>query len=116
MKYFKDSEFACPCCGANEMDKTFVERLDLARDIAGVPFVITSGFRCEKHNSEVGGKKDSAHLKGLAVDIKCATSHDRNRMIRAFALMGFKRFGIGKTFIHVDEDPDLPQEVTWLYA
>ena len=28
---------------------------------------------------------------------------------------GFKRIGIGSTFIHVDLDLDKPQNVFWLY-
>ena len=52
------------------MDKNFLQKLDRARDVAGVPFIITSAYRCEQHNKNVGGKPNSAHLRGYAVDIK----------------------------------------------
>jgi len=115
MKYFKVDEFKCPCCGKANMDKEFLEKIDKARELAGVPFVITSGYRCPKHNKEVGGKPDSAHTKGLAADIKCIRSRDRFKMIKALIDAGFTRFGIGKNFIHADIDSSKPQEVAWTY-
>lgn len=57
MRYFKPSEFACPHCGegADKMDTSLLQHLDAARHIAGVPFVITSAYRCDDHNRDVGG-------------------------------------------------------------
>lgn len=34
----------------------------------GVPIYITSGYRCQKLNKEVGGKSNSQHTKGMACD------------------------------------------------
>jgi hypothetical protein len=36
-------------------------------------------------------------------------------MVCLFCAHGIKRIGIGKTFIHVDVDDTLPQNVMWLY-
>ena len=116
MKYFKKGEFSCPHCGRNEMDADFMVRLDEAREKAGVPFRINSGFRCEEHNQQVGGKPDSAHTKGLAADIKATTSGDRFAILQALYSLGFVRVGIAKTFIHVDADPEKPQDMTWVYS
>jgi uncharacterized protein YcbK (DUF882 family) len=30
---------------------------------------ITSGFRCQRHNKDVGGHPESYHMKGMALDI-----------------------------------------------
>lgn len=38
------------------------------RDIAGSPIVLTSAFRSETHNAEVGGSDTSQHMKGEATD------------------------------------------------
>ena len=35
------------------------------------PLIINSGFRSEAVNKDVGGAKESNHLSGCAVDIKC---------------------------------------------
>jgi len=115
MKYFKLKDFNCPCCGKNNMNKDVLSRLDIARYIAGVKFIISSGYRCVKHNKEVGGSKDSSHLIGVAVDIKCKKSYNRFRIIYGLILAGFTRIGIGKNFIHADYNENKVQEVTWLY-
>ena len=70
LTYFKLEEFECSCCGEMGMDMGFLHKLDLARGLAKTPFIINSGYRCKKHNKNVGGKETSSHLKGKAVDIK----------------------------------------------
>lgn len=47
------------------------EALDKARKIANTPFIISSGYRTIEENKKAGGKPNSAHLRGLAVDINC---------------------------------------------
>lgn len=114
-KYFRLSEFACNCCGVHRMDPDFVDTLDNIRIDADMPMVITSGYRCPKHNANVGGKATSAHTKGLAVDIDCTTSRMRFMILRAAIKHKVIRVGIAKDFIHLDMDPDLPSLVAWLY-
>ncbi len=113
-KHFKFEDFNCSCCGFNNIDLNFVAKLEDMRIEIGLPFVILSGCRCEKHNKEVGGEPDSAHLKGLAGDIAIPDSGMRNTFIET-SYKYFKRRGIGKIFIHVDSDETLPQNVTWVY-
>jgi len=115
MNYFKIKEFECPCCGENLISPTLVSKLNNAREIAGVPFVINSGYRCEKHNKEVGGSPTSSHLKGLAADIKTAGSRNRFKILNALIKAGFTRLGIGESFIHCDIDKTKAQEVCWTY-
>lgn len=116
MKYFKPEEFNCKCgCGANVMSATTLELLDKAREDAGIPFIVTSGYRCAKHNEASGGSPTSSHLKGLAVDIAYNSSSRTLYTALQSLLKHFPRVGIAKTFIHVDNDPEKPQEVLWLY-
>ena len=114
IKHFTREEFACKCCGVCEMDMDFVKSIDDIRDTLDMPLFIMSGYRCAKHNLEVDGKPNSAHLRGKAVDIKMELSRTRYIFMR-IALKTFKRVGIGKTFIHVDIDETLPQLVAWMY-
>ena len=121
-KYFKLSEFDSPDSpGSGElMEPQVLEALDIARDIAGFPFIITSGVRTVAHHRkliEMGYKtaKNSSHLLGWAVDIAVPTSRKRFLMIEALLDAGFNRFGIGKDFIHVDMDPNKESNVTWVY-
>lgn len=114
---FKLSEFDSPdeIGSGKKMNRKFLEMLQEARTIADVPFSINSGYRTKKHNLRVGGTPNSSHLKGLACDIKCTTSNRRAIILNALIKVGFKRIGIGNTFIHVDIDEDKPQNVYWLY-
>lgn len=114
-KHFKIEEFKCPCCGGLIIDEHLVDLLDQAREIAGVPFVITSGYRCNKHNEEIGGKPNSAHLKGQAADIAVPSSQHCYAILRALLEVGFMRIGIAKDFIHVDIDWSKPHPVIWVY-
>jgi len=116
MKYFDISEFDSPdeLGSGSKMIHHVLSRLDRARDLAKTPFVINSGYRTEAHNKEVGGSPTSSHLKGLAVDISCTNSSQREKIISALIIAGFQRVGIAKTFIHADMDP-MKSPAIWLY-
>jgi len=51
----------------DELRKTI---LDPMRAAWGSALVVTSGYRCKKLNSAVGGVSNSAHLTGYAADIR----------------------------------------------
>jgi len=89
--------------------------LDDARHKAGIPFVITSGYRCPSHNRAVGGVANSAHTKGLAADIACSDERSRGYIIGALYEASFNRIGIHPDFIHVDDDDSKSADVVWLY-
>jgi hypothetical protein len=42
--------------------------LERVRAVLDSPLFISSGYRCPKLNSTIGGSKTSAHMKGLAAD------------------------------------------------
>lgn len=112
MKYFKMEEFNCKCCRVQHMDALFLSQLDNARDYAGVPFEINSGWRCEKHNIEVKSESKN-HTSGKAVDIKCEYGPARLKIIMGLIRAGFRRIGVRKDFIHVDSMDDI--ESMWVY-
>ena len=78
-QYFKNlrkSEYKCKCKGKycngypHDIAMHLVMTDQYIRNYFGVSIKITSGVRCEKHNSSsaVGGAKNSNHLKGCASD------------------------------------------------
>lgn len=71
-KYFSEGEFSCcsPSCSLQDMEQTTMNRLDTAREIAGIPFVLTSAYRSPKHDRSRGRSGSGAHTLGRAVDIK----------------------------------------------
>jgi len=113
-RYFKISEFDCPCCHKNKTSLDLIQLLDEARQIAGIPFNISSGYRCKKHNSKVGGSVTSSHLSGLGADIMVAVGYPRLLIIESLLKAGFQRIGVSSNMIHVDIDPNKPSSF-WLY-
>lgn len=97
-----------------ELKPVLVDKLDAARTAAGIPFVITSGYRTVAENTAVGGVADSAHLTGAAADIACSDSVSRLAMLKAFLSVGFTRIEICPAHIHVDISTTLPQNVAVL--
>lgn len=123
MRHFKLREFDSPdATGSGRMmDPSFLRLLDEARDCAGIPFVITSGFRTVDYNRELIAKglpasRNSSHLLGLAADIEVTNSQDRFIIIDSLMEVGFTRLGIGKNFIHCDIDEMKPENRIWTYA
>lgn len=119
MKYFSLAEFDSPDApgsGVN-MHQDLLEILDEMRAIYGRPIAITSGYRTPEHNASLGknASKNSSHLKGLAVDIGIENSNQRYEIIRIAMLLGIKRIGTGKGFVHIDIDNSKPQNVNWVY-
>ena len=112
---FYEDEFSCKCgCGLNGIDTNLVELLQLTRDEYGSPMTVTSGLRCETWNKACGGKENSSHLFGKAVDVEMDNAILRYRLIRMMQMF-FKRIGIAKTFIHVDVDHLKTNPVIWTY-
>jgi uncharacterized protein YcbK (DUF882 family) len=103
----------------SKMDAGLLQMLDKVREKLGIPLRINSGYRSPKHNSRLSSSvKNSAHTMGKAVDISTRNmSHEKKReMVRLFKEMGITRFGIGRTYVHVDNDATKPQNVVWSYG
>ena len=117
LKYFELSEFDSPdeIGSGKKMDKDFLLKLDKAREIAGIPFKINSGYRTQEWNMKVGGRFGSSHKKGLAADISYNGSRERYLLVNALMQVGISRIGIAKGFIHCDVDKQKDQDVIWLY-
>ena len=111
-QYFSDDELRCKCCGDLRFDHTFRVKLNVARHLAGIPFVVSSGYRCPAHN-EAEGSKTQNHEKGLAIDIKCVDSTRRFKIVKALIEVGVLGIGIYKDFIHGDINRLTPR--IWLY-
>jgi len=119
MQYFTLSEFDSPDLpgSGSRMQPQFLDMLDDARDLAGIAFIVNSGFRTPEHNASIpGASSNSSHLVGCAADIAVRNSSQRFIIVASLIAVGFTRIGIGETFIHVDNDQVKTPAVAWLYG
>ena len=71
------------------------------RDAWGKPITINSGYRCQKHNKNVGGAKNSRHTQGMACDI--VVKGVKPKEVAKFAeTIGIRGIGLYDTFVHID--------------
>lgn len=125
-KWFSPDEFACKCgCPTDPrtvMNRAFLVKLDLLRERCGFPLIVTSGYRCPKHNQSVSRTgPNGPHTTGRAVDL-AVSRHHAWTMLRYLTAVGFTGIGFNQTggnrFIHVDDlcEPDhAPRPTVWTY-
>ncbi len=103
----------------NCMDRQLIFMLQQLEARTGYPIFnwINSGARSPSHNSKVGGVSNSSHKMPTckAVDIKAQTTFIRNHLVSVARDVGFKRIGVGRTFVHLDTDDMKSQYVAWGY-
>jgi len=103
-------DFACKCgCGkigkyaANL--KEVIKRIEKMYDLQGglLPIIITSGYRCPKHNEEVGGVPNSYHCQDMAVDLYIP-GWGPEKIANLAERAGFRGIGVywGQGFVHCD--------------
>ena len=116
--FFKQHEFDSPdIVGSGAlMDREAVMLFDAIRAAVGKPLHVNSGYRTKAYNALVRkAKPDSAHTRGMAADLEALTSSLRFKIVRVALALGAKRIGVAETYVHIDADKTLPQNVLWLY-
>ena len=113
MTYFTKNEFrnAIPSCSIEDMDKGFLQRLDIARFHSEVPYIINSAYRSVEHEKSKGRDGTSSHTKGVAVDLKATNARTKFKIVTGLIKAGFTRIFVYDRWIHVDLDYDKDQEV-----
>ena len=123
-KFFTEKELACHCCGVAKMECEFMEQLEGMREVLDFPFVISSGYRCPKHNQKVSTtSSDGPHTLGRAVDI-VISGEKAFELIVAADTWGMTGIGVSqkgemnKRFIHLDnlqKREGFPRPWVWSY-
>lgn len=117
--HFKKEEFVQP----DKIRANVVYALDDIRENFGQPIIITSSLRDAKHNADVGGVQNSAHL--LAPDRMYSgidfypkggmTDYNKYKIMEAIVLITHVcRIGIYKSHFHIDMEERLTQNVLWV--
>ena len=115
MKYFKDSELACPTTGIIQLQEGFDADLDELREAYGHPIAVTSGCRTDEHNKWLQSRgypasSSSLHLidndkygtDTCAIDMQ---RPDGARLVELFKVaieLGWT-IGFAKNFVHLDK-------------
>lgn len=78
--HFHSTEFRCKCgCGRIYIDEGLVNKLEqLFAKLNASKCIISSGYRCSKHDKNVGGSGYGQHTKGYAAD---CVYYDKNGKI-----------------------------------
>lgn len=103
MSFFTESELMCHCGCKLLPQQSIIDKLDEIRAAYGKAITLTSVKRCEAHNKKIGGAPKSAHVEGIAADLR------RSPDLLKFILDNAERFGIWiedptktATWIHID--------------
>lgn len=121
--YFTESELSCPCCGVNHVKPSFKRRLNQLRENVGFALPMSSGYRCLKHNREVGGEDGSAHPLGRGGDLVVSRTK-AFKVLEEAQKLGFTGIGLHqkgearKRIIHLDDLPNelgRPRPTIWTY-
>lgn len=91
------------CCTESIISKRMVDVYQEIRDEYGDAIEIAtadgSGYRCEKHNREVGGASGSLHKIGCAFDMHCRNKAKLLGIVERKITDG--EIGVYSTFLHV---------------
>ena len=126
IKHFKPTDFKCSCgkCNGTPMNIDVVRKLDEIREKIGLPFRIMYGAVCP-HAGTKGPRDfpvehfpDPETGECYSVDIKCPSQGEaptfRYQFLKAAIEVGFKKIGLGRAHIHVDDHPGSKNETVWL--
>ena len=111
--YFSTNEFSCKCnfpdCKKQRISKSLVVRLDLIRKEIKQPLVITSAYRCQKHQAFLRSSgvntvvaKQSTHEQGNAVDVVPKDQKDIQGEFLKICEKQFDSIGLSHNFLHLD--------------
>ena len=122
LRHFTYSEFDCKSgVGQGEifMDNDFLKLLDKARFVAGIPFVITSGYRTKEYNEQLikNGYKASLihHIVKESCRHQSRYTTKKFAIVQALLFVGITRIGIAHDFIHCDIDQEKTNKIIWTY-
>lgn len=108
IRYFRREEFACKCgCYCDgfpaEPEETLVRLAEDVRAHFDAPVTVSSGVRCARHNTNVGGVENSRHLRGKAVDFCVAGKTAAQALCYVNPMAGIRyAYAINDTFVHMD--------------
>jgi len=109
MKNYTKKEFACHgancCCHSYPVDQRLVESVNWLQEQFSHSLILTSGFRCRKHNKKVEGAENSFHTLGVAADLACPegiTPQSVADFAESIPFLKYGGLGIYDWGVHID--------------
>jgi len=108
-EHFRAEELACGCdreeCRTVVVHWALIRLLERMRRQIEQPLYVSSGYRCPRHNKDVGGAPESLHLAGMAADVQASTSIEH--LAKVAEAVGAGGIGLYPRHLHVDVgEPD----------
>lgn len=107
-EYFSDEELGCHCGCGGTPKLWFVTLLEEIQKRLDFKMVLSSVYRCAKHNVEVSTTgSNGPHVQGLGADVVCNNTQALELMVAGIKAgitgIGVSQKGdMNKRFIHVD--------------
>lgn len=86
--------------------------MDPIREKFGKPITVTSGYRCEKLNKEVGGVSNSDHKFGYAADLvgdtnaKTREIFEIAKKLNVYTQLLYEKNKRGSIWVHISYNPN----------
>jgi hypothetical protein len=84
--------------------EALAELMERIRKLLGDPISVSSGYRCPKVNTAIGGSKTSAHLQGMACDFNAVGYDAKGAALKIAPLV--KEFGIDQLIYEVRDNTE----------
>jgi len=105
--FSKCPDFIAP---SHPFDIRLIDAAQLIRTFTSSAVLITSTFRTPECNIKSGGKPNSYHLSGRAIDLCCPGINlkvkdqiiSKGELYQSLRRLGINGFGFADTFIHLD--------------
>lgn len=102
-RFIDSDEIDCQCsyktCNRTLYQESTMESFEKTRHKFSKAIRITSGYRCQMHNADVGGKVNSFHTIGAALDLQPQDGKDLN-LLEDIARNFFDVVIRYRTFVH----------------
>jgi len=110
-EHFSTKELSCQCsytdCVEQRVSCHLIDKLEMIRIDVAEPLVITSAYRCTKHQEDIRNSgvstvvaKKSTHELGDAVD--CRPKSGMNSAFEGICSSEFTSIGVAINFLHLD--------------
>lgn len=108
-----------------DLDPDLIMAVRLIEDKLGIEFWINRGVSCSDCNKKVGGTENSSHipkwvnsrgeLRAHAIDAHVVNNRIRAEVIYMLKELSIVRVGVGKNYLHIDNNPYKSKPRIWTY-